>query len=71
MDVTIASVVGDDYYGERVVNDFLLIGANIKYLERRKGHQTTSSYIIANMSNGSRTILSSKKDPIRKLSQTF
>ena len=69
MDVTICSVVGDDFYGERVVNDFLLIGANIKYLERMQGHQTTSSYIIANMSNGSRTILSCKKDPIRKLAQ--
>ena len=31
---------------------------------------TSSSYIIANMSNGSRTILTSKKDPIRKLEQT-
>ena len=30
---------------------------------------TTSSYIIANMSNGSRTILSSKGKPIRKLSR--
>ncbi len=71
MDVTIASVVGDDYYGERVVNDFLLIGADIRYLERKKGHTTTSSYIIANMSNGSRTILSSKAAPIRKLEQTI
>lgn len=69
LDTTIASVIGDDYYGERIVEDFKGIGADIKYLEKRKDHSTTSSYIIANMNNGSRTILSSKKDPIRKLKQ--
>ena len=66
---TICSVVGDDYYGERVVDDFTKIGADCTYLERKKGHHTSSSYIIANMSNGSRTILTSKRDPIRKLDQ--
>ena len=65
----ICSIVGDDYYGERVLDDFTKIGADCKYLERRKGHHTSSSYIIANMSNGSRTILTSKRDPIRKLDQ--
>ena len=46
------------------------IGANTEYLEKREGHHTSSSYIIANVSNGSRTILSSKKKPpVRKLTQ--
>ena len=67
MDTTIVSIVGDDYYGDRVIEDFKKIGANCDYLEKREGHQTSSSYIIANMSNGSRTILTSKKDSIRKL----
>ena len=69
MDVTICSVVGDDYYGDRVIEDFKKIGANTEYLEKMPNHMTTSSYIIANMSNGSRTILSSKDAPIRKLSR--
>ncbi len=69
MNTTIVSVVGDDYYGKLICNDFKKIGANTKYLELKKGHQTSSSYIIANTSNGSRTILTSKKPPIRKLSQ--
>ena len=69
MDTAIVSVVGDDYYGDRVLDDFIKIGADTRYLEKMKGHMTTSSYIIANMSNGSRTVLSSKDTPVRKLSQ--
>ena len=69
MDVTIASVIGDDYYGDRVISDFEQIGADTTYLEKMPNHMTTSSYIIANMSNGSRTVLSSKDEPVRKLNK--
>lgn len=69
MKTSILSIVGDDHYGKLILDDFKKIGATTKYLELRKGHQTSSSYIIANMSNGSRTILTSKKPPIRKLEQ--
>lgn len=69
MDTTIASIVGDDFYGQRVIEDFKNIGADITYLEVKENHMTSSSFIIANQSNGSRTIITSKKDPIRKLSQ--
>ncbi len=69
MDTSIISVVGDDYYGEKIIEDFTKIGADTKYLEKRKEHNTSSSYIIANMSNGSRTIITSKKTPIRSLKQ--
>ena len=71
MDTTIASVIGDDYYGDRIIDDFEKIGANISYLEKMPNHTTTSSYIIANMSNGSRTVLSSKDEAVRKLSQSL
>ena len=69
MDTTIASIVGDDFYGQKVIEDFTNIGADTTYLEVKEGHMTSSSFIIANQSNGSRTIITSKKDPIRKLSQ--
>ncbi len=69
MDVAIASVIGKDYYGDRIIEDFTNIGADTTYLEQKEGHDTSSSFIIANTSNGSRTIITSKKDPIRKLSQ--
>ena len=66
---TLISVVGDDHYGHLVYEDFKKIGANTKYIELHRNHQTTSSYIIANKTNGSRTILSSKRPPIRQLNQ--
>lgn len=69
IDTTICSIIGDDYYGDKVKEEFEKIGANTKYLEQKENHNTSSSFIIANMTNGSRTIITSKKDPIRKLSQ--
>ena len=68
MNTTIMSVLGEDYYADKIIESFEEIGANTKYLEKRSDHATSSSYIIANMSNGSRTVLTSKKPPIRKLS---
>ena len=69
IDTTIVSVIGDDYYGDRIVDDFTKIGADTTYLEKMKGHFTSSSYIIANMSNGSRTIITAKDKPINKVSK--
>lgn len=68
MDTTMISVIGDDYYGERITDEFQKMGVHTEYIEKAPDHKTTSSYIIANMSNGSRTVLSSKDSPIRKLS---
>ena len=67
MDTTMMSAVGDDYYGQQIVKEFKEIGANIDCLEVHSNYMTPSSYIIANRSSGSRTIITSKKDPIRKL----
>ena len=71
MDTTIATIMGNDFYGQRVYEDFKEVGANTKYLELKEGHKTSSSYIIANMSNGTRTAITSKKPPIRKLDQNI
>ena len=69
MDVTMCSVIGDDYYADQIIKDFEKVGADTSYLEKMPNHMTTSSYIIANMSNGSRTVLSSKDKPVRRLSR--
>lgn len=53
-------VVGDDYYGNRIIEEFEKIGVNTKYLEKRKDVSTTSSFIITNTSTGTRTILTDK-----------
>lgn len=60
MDTTIASLVGNDYYGKLIKKDFDQIKANTNYFELKNKHETDSSYIIANTSNGSRTILTCK-----------
>lgn len=67
MDTSIVSVVGNDYYGSRVVDDFKNIGVDTTYLEVRDGYSTSSSYIIANRDNASRTIITAKDKPVRKL----
>lgn len=71
MDTSICSAIGDDYYADRIEEDFKKIGCDTTYLERISNHYTTSSYIMANMSNGSRTIISSKDSAIRKLSKSL
>ena len=67
MDTTMVSVVGDDYYGHQIIKEYEEVGVNTRYVEVNENHRTSSSYIIANTSNGTRTILSSKKQAIRRL----
>lgn len=69
MDTTMISVVGNDNYGNKIIKDFEKIGANIDYLEKKEGYETSSSYIIANLSNGTRTVLTHKKEPINSVSK--
>lgn len=67
MNTTMVSVVGDDHYGHEIIKEYERVGINTRYVEVNPNHRTSSSYIIANTSNGTRTILSSKKQAIRKL----
>lgn len=57
MDVHFAGIVGKDLYGERIKQEFDTIGVDTTYLEMSEEHETTSSFIIANKSIGSRTVL--------------
>lgn len=71
MDTTMVSAIGKDYYGDKIIAEFQKIGADTSYMEQIEGYMTTNSYIVSNKSNGSRTILSSKDSPIRKLNRTI
>ncbi len=71
LDTSIVSIIGKDYYGDKVLEDFKKVNADTTYLEQRENYMTSSSYIIANMSNASRTILTSKQPPIRKISKSI
>lgn len=69
MDTSIVSVIGNDYYGSKIKEDYINIGINIDNLEIRDNRSTSSSYIIANKETGTRTIITYKEPQIRKLNK--
>lgn len=60
-----AGVVGDDYYGNKIIEEFNEVGVNTKYLISDKEFPTTASYIIANTTGGTRTILTNRHPDIK------
>lgn len=56
-DVSFAGVVGADLYGRKIKDEFTSVNVDTTYLEINKDIATTLSFIIANTTNGSRTIL--------------
>ncbi len=71
MDTAIASIIGNDYYGDQIIKEYQQVGCDTSLLEKRNDHYTSSSYIIANKLNGSRTIITSKDKSIRKLNKSL
>ena len=65
VNTSFAGVIGDDLYGKKIIDEFKSVGVDTTYLETIKGEDTTSSYIIANKSNGTRTIITSKDPDLR------
>ena len=72
-EVYIAGLVGNDYYGEKILDEFKSVNVNTKYLEVREGYKTSNSIIINNTSNSSRTILSyrEKEEQMKELNLDF
>lgn len=58
LEVYFVSVVGNDYYGNLILNELKGAGVNTDYLELRNDFDTNISNIIVNKENGSRTIIS-------------
>ncbi len=67
MDATFIGIVGNDYYGTNIIKEFNEVGVNTEYIEKSKKIETDSSYIIANLENGSRTIITSKNCTLDEL----
>ena len=65
METYFAGVIGNDYYGNQIKNEYNKVGVNTKYLQVSDEYKTTSSYIIANTSTGTRTILTSRDKNIK------
>lgn len=55
-----AGIVGNDYYGKKIKEEFKKVNVNTDFLELREDHETTSSIVIANKANGSRTTFAYK-----------
>ncbi len=60
MDTSFVGAVGADYYGDCIISEFRKIGVNIEYLQQLDDYKTSSSYIVANKSSGTRTIITAK-----------
>ena len=60
VDTAIVSLIGTDYYGKKILEEYNKMGLDITYLEQRENYETASSYILANKSTGTRTIISVK-----------
>lgn len=57
MDTTFVGCIGKDYYGSRIKEEAKKIGLKTNFQET---DFTTTSYILANITNGSRTIVTNK-----------
>lgn len=60
IDSYFCGVIGNDYEGKYIENEFKKIGVKLDYLIKDKTCKTTKSYIIVNNSNASRTSLASQ-----------
>ncbi len=61
-DVSFAGVVGEDLYGRCVKDEFTGVNVDTTYLEINKNIATTLSFIIANTTNGTRTVLTHRSN---------
>lgn len=60
MNTYFVGAIGDDYYGNLIQKEFERDNVKMNYLAITNHFQTTNSYILANMSNGTRTIVISR-----------
>ena len=67
-DVSFQGVAGNDYYGEMIKAEFNSVNVDTTYLELIDNFETDLSIIIANSTNASRTILTSKDNIVPKCS---
>ena len=61
-------VVGNDYYGQKFKQELIRAGVDTTYLELVPNYNTMLSFIIANTTKASRTILTSQDDNVVRCS---
>lgn len=60
-----AGVIGNDEFGKKIIAEFKDANVNLKYLDIRNNYNTTTSIIINNKQNGSRTVLAYKPSNVK------
>lgn len=65
MDVSFAGLVGNDNFGNKLIKQLEMVGISTKYLQISNSFPTTNSFIIANTSIGSRTVLTYRPDNMK------
>ncbi len=60
LDTYFGGVIGNDFYGNKILDEYKSVGVNTKYTEVSNTFGTTTSFIFANKSNGTRTILTKR-----------
>lgn len=60
-EVYLASSIGQDDYAKKIKDELESVGVNTMYMEEIPNVKTTTSYIINNKINGSRTIVTDRK----------
>lgn len=58
--VTLLSSIGNDYQGKLIKKELESVNVKTKYLNINKNNYTNTSYIISNLLNGTRTIITNK-----------
>jgi len=71
IETSFAGIVGNDLYGHNIKHEFMKANVNIDYLELSSKHVTTSSFIIANKENGSRTIFTHRPSVMKMTDVEF
>ena len=67
-DVSFQGIAGNDYYGKTLKAEFNSVGVDTTYLELIDNFDTDLSIILANSTNASRTIITSKDNIVPKCS---
>ena len=62
IDTFFAGVVGNDYYGNLIKEEFNSVKVNTKYLEIKEDISTPISFIISSKENKTRTIITARND---------
>lgn len=65
VDVSFAGIIGNDFYGKKIINEFKNVNVDTSYLQISDSFDTPISTIILNKNNGSRTIITNKSDHMK------